>query len=82
VDRILRSSEAAVPNTIAAIMLDIGDRTQKLPHAYFGWAEGNPHEFLMRFILFGEGDIAMVNCEVLHTTKKNLKLRPRIHVSG
>jgi hypothetical protein len=80
--RILRSREAAVPNTIAAVLLDIRDRTRKLPHAYFGWAEGNPLKFLMRFILFGEGDIAVVTREVLRTTEKNPKQRPRIHVSG
>jgi len=80
--RILRSRGAAVPNTIAAILLEIRERTHKLPHAYFGWAEGNPIQYLMRFILFGEGDIAIVTREVLRTAEKDPKQRPGIHVGG
>jgi len=57
--RILRVQSAA-PNAIAAILLYIRDQTSKLPHAYFGWIEGNPIQYLLRFILFGEGDIAVV----------------------
>ncbi|NUN65741.1 amino acid transporter [Pseudanabaena biceps] len=80
--RILRSQGAAVPNTIAAILLHIRDRTNKLPHVYFGWAEGNPIQYLMRFILFGEGDIAVVTREVLRKAEKNPESRPLIHVGG
>ncbi len=80
--RILRSQGAAVPNTIAAILLHIRDRTDKLPHAYFGWAEGNPIKYLMRFILFGEGDIAVVSREVLRKAEKDPEYRPIIHVGG
>ncbi len=80
--RILRSQGAAVPNTIAAILLHIRDQTNKLPHAYFGWAEGNPIKYLMRFILFGEGDIAVVSREVLRKAEKDPEHRPVIHVGG
>jgi hypothetical protein len=80
--RILRSRGAAVPNTIAAILFEIRERSNKLPHAYFGWAEGNPLQYLMRFILFGEGDIAIVTREVLRTAEKDPKRRPGIHVGG
>jgi len=80
--RILRSQGSAVPNTIAAILLHIRDRTNKLPHAYFGWAEGNPIKYLMRFILFGEGDIAVVSREVLRKAEKDPERRPIIHVGG
>ena len=80
--RILRSRGAAVPNTIAAILLHIRDQTHKLPHAYFGWAEGNPLKYLMRFILFGEGDIAVVSREVLRNAEKDPEHRPIIHVGG
>ncbi len=80
--RILRSQGAAVPNTIAAILLKIREKTDKLPHVYFGWAEGNPIQYLMRFILFGEGDIALVTREVLRKAEKDPKHRPGIHVSG
>ncbi len=80
--RILRVQSAAVPNAIAAILLYIRDHTSKLPHAYFGWIEGNPVQYLLRFILFGEGDIAVVTREVLRKAEKNPERRPAIHVGG
>ncbi|MBV8884946.1 MAG: hypothetical protein JO235_13265 [Chroococcidiopsidaceae cyanobacterium CP_BM_RX_35] len=80
--RILRAQSAAVPNGIAAILLDIRDQTGKLPHAYFGWIEGNPIQYLLRFILFGEGDIAVVTREVLRKAERNPERRPAIHIGG
>lgn len=80
--RILRARGAAVPNAIAAILFYIRDYTGKLPHAYFGWIEGNPIQYLLRFILFGEGDIAVVTREVIRTAEKNVSRRPVIHVGG
>lgn len=80
--RILRAAGAAVPNTIAAILLYLRDQTGKLPHAYFGWIEGNPIQYLLRFILFGEGDIAIVTREVLRKAEKQADRRPVIHVGG
>ena len=79
---ILRAESAAVPNAIAALLLYIRDQTGKIPHAYFGWVEGNPIQYLLRFILFGEGDIAVVTREVLRKAEKNPKQRPAIHVGG
>jgi hypothetical protein len=58
------------------------DQTGKLPHAYFGWAKGNPIQYLLRFILFGEGDIAIVTREVLRKAEPNRERRPSIHVGG
>jgi hypothetical protein len=80
--RILRTRSAAVPNAIAAILLYIRNQTGRLPHAYFGWTEGNPVQYLMRFLLFGEGDTAVVTREVLRTAEKNPDKRPAIHVGG
>ncbi|MBW4612603.1 MAG: amino acid transporter [Desmonostoc vinosum HA7617-LM4] len=80
--RILRAESAAVPNAIAALLLYIRDQTGKIPHAYFGWVEGNPVQYLLRFILFGEGDIAVVTREVLRKAEKDPKCRPGIHVGG
>ncbi|RCJ32436.1 amino acid transporter [Nostoc minutum NIES-26] len=80
--RILRAESAAVPNAIAALLLHIRDQTGKIPHAYFGWAEGNPIQYLLRFILFGEGDIAVVTREVLRKAEKDTERRPGIHVGG
>lgn len=80
--RILHAESAAVPNAIAAILLNIRDQTGKLPHAYFGWVEGNPIQYLLRFILFGEGDVAVVTREVLRKAEKDPKRRPGVHVGG
>ncbi|MCF2151653.1 amino acid transporter [Desmonostoc muscorum LEGE 12446] len=80
--RILRAESAAVPNAIAALLLYIRDQTGKIPHAYFGWVEGNPIQYLLRFILFGEGDIAVLTREVLRRAEKDPERRPGIHVGG
>ncbi|BAZ27981.1 putative amino acid transporter [Cylindrospermum sp. NIES-4074] len=80
--RILRAESAAVPNAIAAVLLYIRDQTGKIPHAYFGWVEGNPIQYLLRFILFGEGDIAVVTREVLRRAEKHPHQRPCVHVGG
>ena len=39
--RVLRCVSPAIPNAIAALLLYIRDETGKIPHAYFGWTEGN-----------------------------------------
>lgn len=80
--RILRTRSAAVPNAIAAILLSIRNETGAIPHAYFGWAEGNPIQYLLRFLLFGEGDTAVVTREVLRRAESNPDNRPSIHVGG
>jgi hypothetical protein len=78
--RVLRTTSPAIPNAIAALLLYIRDATGQLPHAYFGWTEGNPIVYLMKFLAFGEGDTAPVTREVLRQTESNPLRRPRIHV--
>ncbi len=82
--RILRAKGAAVPNTIAAILLHIRNQNEsgRYPHAYFGWVEGNPIQYLMRFLLFGEGDTAVVTREVIRRAEPDPNRRPGIHVGG
>ena len=70
----------AIPNAIAALLLDIRDRTGQIPHAYFGWTEGNPITYLLKFLAFGEGDTAPVTREVLRQAEPIPSRRPRIHV--
>jgi hypothetical protein len=78
--RVLRSHSPAVPNAIAGLLLHIRDRTGKVPHAYFGWTEGNPIAYLLKFLAFGEGDVAPVTREVLRQTEADPERRPRIHL--
>ena len=78
--RVLRVYSPSVPNAIAGTMLAIRDRTGKRPHAYFGWAEGNPLRYLARFILFGEGDIAPVTHEILRKAEPDPDRRPAVHI--
>jgi len=78
--RVLRCESPAVPNAIAALLLEIRNRTGKVPHAYFGWTEGNPIAYLLKFLAFGEGDTAPVTREVLRQVEPNPEKRPRIHV--
>jgi len=78
--RVLRCVSAAIPNAIAALLLYIRDETHKIPHAYFGWTEGNPIVYLLKFLALGEGDTAPVTREVLRQNEPNPHQRPRIHV--
>ena len=80
--KILRTKAPAVPNAIAALLLHLRDRTGKIPHVYFGWSEGNPIQYLIRYILFGEGDTAPVTREILRQAEPDPELRPSVHVGG
>jgi len=84
VDRyqILRTESPAVPNAIAAFLLFLRNETGKLPHVYFGWSEGNPVSYLLKYIAFGEGDTAPVTHEVLRQAEKDPERRPIVHVGG
>jgi hypothetical protein len=78
--RVLRCQSPAVPNAIAALLLHIRDRTGHLPHVYFGWTEGNPITYVLKFLAFGEGDTAPVTREVLRKSESDPIRRPRVHV--
>ena len=77
---VLRCVSPAIPNAIAALLLYIRDETGRIPHAYFGWTEGNPIAYLLKFLAFGEGDTAPVTREVLRQSEPSPMRRPRIHV--
>ncbi len=77
---VLRCISPAIPNAIAAVLLHARDVTGKIPHAYFGWTEGNPIVYLLKFLAFGEGDTAPVTREVLRQAEPDPLRRPRIHV--
>ena len=72
---VLRCVSPAIPNAIAALLLYIRDETGRLPHAYFGWTEGNPLAYLLKF-----PTLAPVTREVLRQSEPDPLRRPRIHV--
>ncbi|MFD9395371.1 amino acid transporter [Streptomyces sp. NPDC060000] len=78
--RRLRVSGPTVPNAIAAVLLALRDRTGQVPHAYFSWTEGNPVSHLIRFLVFGDGEVAPVTREVLRRAETEPERRPRVHV--
>ncbi|MEH0468795.1 amino acid transporter [Streptomyces hayashii] len=78
--RRLRVSGPTVPNSIAAVLLALRDRTGQVPHAYFSWTEGNPVSHLIRFLVFGDGEVAPVTREVLRRAEPDPERRPRVHV--
>ena len=79
--KILRAEGATIPNTIAAFLLHLRDTTDQIPHVYFAWSEAGPVTQVLRYLLFGEGDVAPVTHEVLRRAERNPKLRPVIHVA-
>jgi hypothetical protein len=78
--RVLTFSSSTVPNALAALLLDVRDNTQRLPHIYFEWTEGNPAANLIRFLIFGVGEVAPVTREVIRRAEPDRDRRPHVHV--
>jgi hypothetical protein len=78
--RVLTVEASSIPNALAALVLDIRDQTGVRPHIYFEWTEGNPLIHVLRFLLFGVGDVAPVTREVIRRAEPNRTSRPHVHV--
>lgn len=79
--RVIRCSSPAVPNAIAAFLLEIRDRTKKIPHVYFGWTEGHPISYTIKYIFLGEGETATLTREILRSAEPYEERRPIVHVA-
>jgi hypothetical protein len=78
--RILRVEAPAIPNAIAAVLLQLRDQTGKLPHVYFDWMEANPVRQLLGYILTGQGDVPPLTREILRQAESDPTARPAVHV--
>ncbi|MCT9930250.1 amino acid transporter [Planotetraspora sp. A-T 1434] len=79
--QVLSVRSAVVANTIAAILFHLRDMTGKRPHVYFHWAEGNPVGALLRYLVFGGGDVPPLTREVIRKAEPETGRRPQVHVS-
>jgi hypothetical protein len=78
--RVLTLNSSTVPNALAALLLAVRDRTDRLPHIYFEWTEGHPAAHLIRFLIFGVGEVAPVTREVIRRAEPDRDRRPHVHV--
>ncbi len=78
--RVLRTASPTVPNAIAALLLHIRDLTGTPPHVYFDWSEENPVLGMLRYLLFGVGQVAPVAREILRAAEPDVDRRPVVHV--
>ncbi|MFT4231622.1 MAG: amino acid transporter [Leucobacter sp.] len=79
--RVLSVRGSTVPNGIAAVTLHLRDVLGCTPHVYFRWTEGHPLANLLKFLLFGEGEIAPMTREVLREAEPDGTRRPWVHVA-
>ncbi|MEO7124399.1 MAG: amino acid transporter [Lacisediminihabitans sp.] len=79
--RVLQVVSGTIPNTIAAVLLEIRDQTGTVPEVYVEWTQGNPISNMFKFLITGAGEIGPVTREVLREAEPQGKRRPTVHVS-
>lgn len=79
--KVLQCKSPAVPNAIGALLLKIRDETGKTPHVYLGWTDGHPLTYVVKYVLFGEGETAPITREILRRREPDPEKRPIVHVS-
>ena len=70
----------SVPNALAALVLHVRTRRNRLPHVTFQWTEGHPLLNMLRFAVPGAGEVAPVTREVLREAGPDRGRRPRMRV--
>jgi len=80
-NKVLYAKSPVVANSIAALLIELEQRTGNVPHAYFKWKEGNPVFNMIKFVFLGEGDTAPVTHEVIRRAIPDIEHRPIVHVS-
>ena len=78
--RVLTVCGSSVPNALAALALYIRDLTHRRPHLYFEWTEGSPVANFLRYLVFGQGEVAPVTREILRRAEPDRSRRPHVHV--
>jgi hypothetical protein len=78
--RVITLESSSVANALAALLLHVRDVSGVIPHIYIEWTEGSPVLQLLRFLLFGQGEVAPVAREVLRRAEPDRARRPHVHV--
>jgi len=78
--RVLSVASSSVPSALAALLLWIRDTAHRRPHIYFEWTEGSPVANVVRYLIFGQGEVAPVTREILRQAEPDRQQRPHVHV--
>ena len=78
--RVLSMESSSVPSALAALLFHIRDTSGRRPHIYFEWTEGNPAANFIRYLIFGQGEVAPVTREMVRQAEPDRNRRPHVHV--
>lgn len=65
---------------VAALLLDVRDRTGLPPQIWFGWPHRNSTLAVLRCLLLGTGDLAAMTRERLHHAEPDPRRRPEVQI--